>query len=59
MAETGVEEQLVADGFERVYAELEWYDGPRRVGLADIDGKPHYFLNDDYNHADVTDEHRV
>ncbi|WP_223243595.1 hypothetical protein [Streptomyces sp. CBMA123] len=55
MAETWDEEQLIEGGFERVYAELEWYDGPR-AGLADIDGKPHYFQNDDYDHAD---EYRV
>jgi len=40
VAETWSETQLIADGFERVYAELEWYDGPR-VGLGDIGGKPH------------------
>jgi len=28
--------------FERVYVEHEWYDGPLR-GIADCDGKPHYF----------------
>ncbi|ANB07122.1 hypothetical protein SAM40697_3164 [Streptomyces ambofaciens] len=56
MAETWTEEQVLADGFERVYAELEWYDGPR-VGLADINGKPHYFQNRDY--AEGTDEYQV
>ncbi len=30
------------DGFERVYVELEWYDGPR-AGIADIRGVPHRF----------------
>ncbi|MES4890036.1 hypothetical protein [Streptomyces sp. NPDC096012] len=58
MAETWDEAQLIADGFERVYAELEWHDGPR-AGLADIEGRPHYFLNDDYDHADEADEYRV
>ena len=58
MAETWDEEQLIADGFERVYAESEWYDGPR-VGLADVKGKPHYFQNDAYDHADEADEYQV
>lgn len=58
MAETWDEEQLIADGFERVYVELEWYDGPR-AGLADVDGKPHYFQSDSYAHTDEADEYRV
>ncbi|MFF7492831.1 hypothetical protein [Streptomyces rubiginosohelvolus] len=58
MAEIWDEEQLIADGFERVYAELEWYDGPR-VGLADIGGKPHYFQNHDYDHRDEAAEYQV
>ncbi|MFI1658226.1 hypothetical protein ACH4ZU_25445 [Streptomyces sp. NPDC020472] len=58
MAETWTEEQLIADGFERVHTESEWYDGPR-AGLADIDGKPHYFESHDYDHADEADEYRV
>jgi hypothetical protein len=58
VAETWDEEQLIVDGFERVYAELEWYDGPR-AGLADVEGKPHYFQSDDYDHADGADEYRV
>ncbi|MFD6356905.1 hypothetical protein [Nocardia tengchongensis] len=33
---------LIADGFERVYVESGRYDWPRE-GLADIDGRPHYF----------------
>jgi hypothetical protein len=32
------------EGFERVYVELEWYDGLRE-GLADVGGAPHYFQN--------------
>ncbi|MEU6237602.1 hypothetical protein [Kitasatospora sp. NPDC047058] len=58
MAETWDEEQLIADGFERVYAESEWYDGPRE-GLADIDGQPHYFHGYDYDRADEADEYSV
>ena len=58
MAEIWDEEQLIADGFERVYTELEWYDGPR-VGLADVNGKPHYFQNHDYDHAGEDDEYQV
>lgn len=50
--------QLIADGFERVYVELEWYDGPR-AGLADVNGKPHYFQSDDYGHAEAADEYSV
>jgi hypothetical protein len=33
-------------GFERVYVELEWYDGPR-AGIADIHGVPHRFKSND------------
>lgn len=58
MAETWTEEQLITDGFERVYCESEWYDGPR-AGLADIDGKPHYFENHDYDHTGEADEYQV
>ncbi|MFF2194980.1 hypothetical protein [Streptomyces sp. NPDC058157] len=52
------EAQLIADGFERVYVELERYDGPR-FGLADVDGRPHYFQGYDYDHAAEADEYRV
>ncbi|MCX2181021.1 hypothetical protein KV205_10815 [Streptomyces sp. SKN60] len=58
MAGTWDEQQLIADGFERVYAESDWYDGPR-AGLADIGGRPHYFRSDEYDHADEADEYRV
>lgn len=58
MAGTWDEERLIADGFERVYVELEWYDGPR-AGLADVDGKSHYFQGYDYDHADEADEYCV
>ncbi|WP_327738300.1 hypothetical protein OG749_35445 [Streptomyces nojiriensis] len=39
MAEIWDEQRLIAGGFRRVYAEFEWYDGPR-AGLADVDGRP-------------------
>ncbi len=61
MAETWDEAQLIADGFERAYTELDWYDGPR-AGIADVGGEPHYFERyddyDDYNddHDDRPDE---
>ncbi|MEU4712901.1 hypothetical protein AB0F73_04450 [Micromonospora purpureochromogenes] len=47
-------------GFEPVYVELDWYDGPRG-GLADIGGVPHYFraLNDYARPGDPDDEHFV
>ncbi|MFE0646304.1 hypothetical protein ACFW2Y_32565 [Streptomyces sp. NPDC058877] len=49
---------MIADGFERVYTQLEWYDGPR-VGLADIDGEPHCFQNHNYGLGDEDDGYRV
>ncbi|MFF7777488.1 hypothetical protein ACFZCG_24095 [Streptomyces tanashiensis] len=55
MAETWDEQQLTADGFERVYVDLEWCDGPRK-GLAVVDGAPHYFEGLDHDHADEADE---
>jgi hypothetical protein len=58
VAETWDETQLIMDGFERVHVELEWHDGPR-AGLADVDGKPHYFQGDDWDHADEADAYRV
>ncbi|MFE9848561.1 hypothetical protein ACFYPN_07075 [Streptomyces sp. NPDC005576] len=54
----GIEEQLIADGFKRVYVGSEWYDAPR-VGLADVDGKPYYLRGDDYDHADDSVEYGV
>ncbi|WP_285752350.1 hypothetical protein [Lentzea sp. NBRC 105346] len=30
-----------------------------RAGLADVNGKPHYFQGYDYNHADEADEYSV
>ncbi|MER6675140.1 hypothetical protein [Streptomyces sp. NPDC000983] len=58
MVETWDEERLIADGFSRVYAELDWYDGPR-AGLADIDGSPHYFDGYGQYLGDGADEYRV
>lgn len=58
MAETWDEQQLIADGFERVYVDLEWYDGPRK-GLAVIDDVPHYYEGRDYNPDDEADEYLV
>ncbi|MZD16846.1 hypothetical protein [Streptomyces bottropensis] len=58
MAEIWDEQQLVADGFERVHVELAWYDGPRE-GIADVGGVPHYFLNHDFAPSDAGDEYRV
>ena len=58
MAETRDEAQLIADGFERGYVELEWYDGPR-AGLADVNGKSHYFAGCDWDHAGIADEYLV
>ncbi|WP_046779836.1 hypothetical protein [Streptomyces yangpuensis] len=58
MTEPRDEEQLTAQGFRRVYAELDCYDGPR-AGLADVDGSPHYFQGYDYDHADAADEYLV
>jgi hypothetical protein len=58
VAETWGEAQLIADGFERVYVELEWYGGPR-AGLADVDGKPHYFQGNDWGDAAGADEYHV
>ncbi|WAU82731.1 hypothetical protein O1Q96_25330 [Streptomyces sp. Qhu-G9] len=57
MAEPWDEQQLVADGFERAYAVLDWYDGPRQ-GVAVINGVPHYFEGWDANMA-ARDEYFV
>ncbi|MFI0412238.1 hypothetical protein [Actinomadura sp. 3N508] len=58
MAVTRDEQQLIADGFEPVYVELEWYDGPQK-GLAVISGAPHYFEARDHHLADDADEYVV
>ncbi|MBK8171748.1 MAG: hypothetical protein IPK60_15560 [Sandaracinaceae bacterium] len=40
--------------FERVYVEMDWHDGHPLEGIADYQGKPHYFVrkfdeaSDDY-----------
>ncbi|MEU9862780.1 hypothetical protein AB0D99_18100 [Streptomyces sp. NPDC047971] len=46
MAEEWDVRQLTADGFDRVYVELDWYDG-LAAGLVDIIGVPHYFQRHD------------
>ncbi|MFF0052737.1 hypothetical protein [Streptomyces sp. NPDC005498] len=58
MAEIWGERQLIDDGFERVYVELEWYDGPRD-GLVDIDGVAHYFQCHDVDFSRAPDEYLV
>ncbi|MGW6732463.1 hypothetical protein [Streptomyces sp. NPDC055013] len=58
MAESWDEQQLIADGFERVYVDLEWYDGPRK-GLAVIGDVPHYYEGRDYDRDDEADEYLV
>ncbi|MFG2834311.1 hypothetical protein ACGFZH_22740 [Streptomyces zaomyceticus] len=58
MTETWDEVQLIADGFEPVYVELEWYSGPR-AGLGDVDGKAHYFQGNDWDDTDEADEYRL
>ncbi|MFD8740433.1 hypothetical protein ACFV06_36735 [Streptomyces sp. NPDC059618] len=58
MAETWDELQLIADGFERVYVELEWNSRPR-AGLADVGGRPHYFQGDDRDDTDAAAEYSV
>ncbi len=58
MAETWDEQRLIADGFERVYVDLEWHDGPRK-GLAVIHDVPHYFEGRDYDPDDEADEYLV
>jgi hypothetical protein len=42
MAEIWDEQELIDEGFERVYAELDRNDTPI-FGLAEVDGAPHYF----------------
>jgi hypothetical protein len=43
-------------GFEHVYVESDWYDGPRG-GLADVNGVPHYFeAVHSYRHPDAPDD---
>ncbi|MFJ5613701.1 hypothetical protein ACIQCJ_30515 [Streptomyces sp. NPDC093221] len=42
MAEIWDEQELIGEGFERVFAELDRYDAPI-FGLAEVEGEPHYF----------------
>ncbi|MFG2819212.1 hypothetical protein ACGFX4_07255 [Kitasatospora sp. NPDC048365] len=58
MARTWDEARLIADGFERVYVEHEWYSGPR-AGVAGVDGEPHYFRGDDFDEGDEVDAYWV
>src|SRR5262245_32932467 len=58
MARVWDEGQLLADGFERVYIELDWNDGAR-AGLADVDGVAHYFQGHDYALSSEADEYAV
>lgn len=52
------EADLIADGFERVYIESERYDWPR-AGVADVDGRPHYFEGWKFDRADEGYEFNV
>ncbi|GAB2683997.1 hypothetical protein [Kribbella swartbergensis] len=54
MAEPWDERRLTAEGFEHVYVELDWYDGPV-AGIVDIDGVAHYFQRYDFLRYDVED----
>ncbi|WJV44129.1 hypothetical protein [Streptomyces flavofungini] len=58
MSQPWNEQRLIADGFERTYTVLDWYDGPRK-GLAVIRGVPHYFEGWDYDPANAADEYDV
>ncbi|MGF6883778.1 hypothetical protein ABIA39_008361 [Nocardia sp. GAS34] len=58
MARKREEADLIAEGFERVYIESERYDGPR-AGVADVEGKPHYFEGRDFDWADEMDAYYV
>lgn len=58
MAMSWDKQQLIADGFEPTYVDLEWYDGPRK-GLALVDGVPHYYEGREYDRADEADEYLV
>ncbi|TCC35860.1 hypothetical protein [Kribbella speibonae] len=56
MAETADRAQLIADGFQQVYVELDWWDGPR-AGIVDLDGVPHYFERHEDDAAERLDEY--
>lgn len=56
MSERGQWARLVETGFEQVYVENDWYDGPRS-GLASVGGLPHYFQSaDGYANPEVDTE---
>ncbi|WP_371476809.1 hypothetical protein [Kitasatospora sp. NBC_00315] len=56
MAEIEDEQLLLDAGFERVYIELDRYDGPRE-GLAEVYGAAHYFRAAyDFAHPDASDD---
>jgi hypothetical protein len=56
VAEIWDERRLVADAFERVHIELDWYDGPRER-LVDIAGIAHYFHGHDHTRSSDIDEY--
>ncbi|MEU1289795.1 hypothetical protein [Kitasatospora sp. NPDC005856] len=59
MVEIPDTESLGNVGYERVYVELDWYDGPR-AGLADVDGVAHYFRAvHDHARPDAPDDEYV
>ncbi|MBK3574789.1 hypothetical protein JHN63_13385 [Streptomyces sp. MBT65] len=58
MAMSWEKRQLIADGFEPTYVDLEWYDGPRK-GLALIHGVPHYYEGWEYDARDEAYEYAV
>ncbi|WP_328677221.1 hypothetical protein OG226_12925 [Streptomyces sp. NBC_01261] len=58
MARSWDKRQLIADGFELTYADVEWHDGPRK-GLSLVDGVPHYCEIRDGNRVDEAEEYVV
>lgn len=46
---------MIEDGFERVYVELEWYDGPRE-GVADVDDWDRFDDADGYSVLPVSED---
>lgn len=55
MTQTASDDRQAHEGFDQVYIENDWYDGPRS-GLADVGGVPHYFQAvDAYQHPDQPD----
>ena len=56
MMEPASVDRQAHDGFDHVYIENDWYDGPRS-GLAIVGGAPHYFQAvDSYHHPDEPDD---